>query len=57
MAQKKILVLGSGLVAKPCVDYLLRNPDNELTVGRCISAPFLHRLPSIPFMRRGGSLD
>ncbi|KAM7182976.1 Saccharopine dehydrogenase / Homospermidine synthase [Rhypophila sp. PSN 637] len=33
MAQKKILVLGSGLVAKPCVDYLLRNPDNELTVA------------------------
>ncbi len=33
MPQKKILVLGSGLVAKPCVDYLLRDANNELTVG------------------------
>lgn len=37
MVQKKILVLGSGLVAKPCVDYLLRDAKNELTVGGCIS--------------------
>ncbi|RYP37541.1 hypothetical protein DL767_002849 [Monosporascus sp. MG133] len=29
----KILVLGSGMVAKPCVDYLLRNPGNELTIA------------------------
>lgn len=33
MAPKKILVLGSGLVARPCVDYLVRRADNEVTVG------------------------
>ncbi|KAJ3530605.1 hypothetical protein NM208_g9252 [Fusarium decemcellulare] len=33
MPQKKILVLGSGMVAKPCVDYLLRDPNNFLTVA------------------------
>lgn len=33
---KKILVLGSGLVAKPCVDYLLRNKNNTLTIGRSL---------------------
>ena len=33
MPQKKILVLGSGLVAKPCVDYLLRDTKNDLTIG------------------------
>lgn len=33
MSQKKILVLGSDMVAKPCVDYLLRDPNNNLTVG------------------------
>lgn len=34
MTEKKILVLGSGMVAKPCVDYLLRNGSNSLTVGQ-----------------------
>lgn len=33
MAGKKILVLGSGMVTKPCVDYLLRNEENKLTIG------------------------
>ncbi|KAL6922030.1 hypothetical protein ACHAPO_002792 [Fusarium lateritium] len=33
MAGKKIMILGSGMVAKPCVDYLLRNPNNTLTVA------------------------
>ncbi|KAK2003273.1 saccharopine dehydrogenase [Colletotrichum falcatum] len=33
MADKNILVLGSGLVAKPCVDYLLRNERNKLTIA------------------------
>ncbi|KAM0302575.1 hypothetical protein ACHAPM_004577 [Fusarium culmorum] len=33
MAGKKILILGSGMVAKPCVDYLLRSPNNTLTVA------------------------
>jgi saccharopine dehydrogenase (NADP+, L-glutamate forming) len=31
---KKILVLGSGMVARPCVEYLTRNPINEITVGK-----------------------
>ncbi|KAI9700669.1 MAG: hypothetical protein M1836_002038 [Candelina mexicana] len=30
---KKILVLGSGAVAPPCVDYLTRNPNNQVTVA------------------------
>ena len=31
---KKILVLGSGAVARPCVEYLVRNPHNKITVGK-----------------------
>ena len=30
----KILVLGSGMVARPCIEYLLRNPKNNVTVGK-----------------------
>lgn len=30
----KILVLGSGMVARPCVEYLLRNPKNNVTIGK-----------------------
>ncbi|KNE64884.1 hypothetical protein AMAG_10217 [Allomyces macrogynus ATCC 38327] len=30
---KKILLLGSGYVARPCADYLLRRDDNRLTVA------------------------
>jgi spermidine synthase len=30
---KKILLLGSGFVARPCAEYIVRNPLNELTVG------------------------
>ncbi|RSM03786.1 hypothetical protein CEP52_007213 [Fusarium oligoseptatum] len=33
MSEKRILVLGSGMVAKPCVDYLLRDERNSLTVA------------------------
>ncbi|KAI1419214.1 saccharopine dehydrogenase [Xylaria sp. FL1777] len=33
MTGKKILVLGSGMVAKPCVDYLLRREENLITVA------------------------
>eukprot|EP00051_Salpingoeca_urceolata_P026413 m.477223 g.477223 ORF g.477223 m.477223 type:complete len:452 (-) comp20778_c0_seq1:139-1494(-) len=29
----KALVLGSGFVAEPCIDYLLRRPENEVTVA------------------------
>ena len=31
---KKILVLGSGMVAAPCVEYLTRNSNNQVTVGK-----------------------
>lgn len=34
MAQTKILVLGSGMVARPCVEYLVRNPKNIVTIGK-----------------------
>jgi saccharopine dehydrogenase (NADP+, L-glutamate forming) len=33
--QMKILVLGSGMVAPPCVEYLSRNTKNGITVGTC----------------------
>ena len=34
MAAIKILVLGSGMVARPCVEYLVRDPKNHVTVGK-----------------------
>jgi hypothetical protein len=30
---KKILMLGSGMVVSPCLEYLARNPVNYFTVG------------------------
>ena len=33
MTATKILVLGSGMVARPCVEYLVRNPKNQVTIG------------------------
>jgi hypothetical protein len=30
---KKILVLGSGMVAPPCLEYLCRDPKNRITLG------------------------
>ena len=30
---RKILLLGSGFVARPCAEYVVRDPTNELTVG------------------------
>lgn len=33
MADKKILLLGAGYVAGPCLDYLLRRPENKVTVA------------------------
>ncbi|KAF4341307.1 saccharopine dehydrogenase [Fusarium beomiforme] len=41
MTEKKILVLGSGMVAKPCVDYLLRDKNNILTIAcRTLSSAY-----------------
>lgn len=34
-AQKKILLLGSGFVARPAAEYIVRDPSNRLTVGMC----------------------
>lgn len=30
---KRVLLLGSGFVAQPAADYILRRPENELTIG------------------------
>ncbi|RKP09877.1 Saccharopine dehydrogenase [Thamnocephalis sphaerospora] len=32
-AEKKILLLGSGFVARPCLEYILRRPENKVTVA------------------------
>lgn len=31
---RKILLLGSGFVAAPCVEYLVRKPENKVTIGK-----------------------
>ncbi|KIO23465.1 hypothetical protein M407DRAFT_244763 [Tulasnella calospora MUT 4182] len=31
--KKKILLLGSGYVARPCAEYVVRSPNNELTIA------------------------
>lgn len=31
--KKRILLLGSGYVARPCAEYIVRSPSNELTIG------------------------
>lgn len=31
--RRKILLLGSGFVAPPCVEYLVRKPENKVTIG------------------------
>ena len=30
---KKVLLLGSGAVARPCAEYVVRRPENALTIG------------------------
>lgn len=40
--KKKILLLGSGFVARPAAEYVLRDPANSLTVGECLCALFAH---------------
>ena len=32
---KKILLLGSGFVARPAAEYIVRDPSNQLTIGQC----------------------
>ena len=31
---KKVLLLGSGFVARPCAEYIVRSPFNNLTIGK-----------------------
>lgn len=35
--KKKILLLGSGFVARPAAEYIMREPTNQLSVGTRIS--------------------
>jgi hypothetical protein len=35
--KKKVLLLGSGFVARPCAEYIVRDPSNELTIGTSLS--------------------
>lgn len=35
--RRKVLMLGSGYVARPAAEYILRDPRNELTIGECRS--------------------
>jgi alpha-aminoadipic semialdehyde synthase len=39
--EKRVLVLGSGMVAGPAVDELAARTDVELIVGECRTRPFL----------------
>lgn len=51
MGSKKILVLGSGMVARPCVEYLVRDSKNEITVGQsCESPAILIRVHANPVL-------
>ena len=41
--RKKVLLLGSGFVARPTAEYIVRDPSNELTIGG-----FNHLWPTVP---------
>jgi saccharopine dehydrogenase-like NADP-dependent oxidoreductase len=38
---RKILLLGSGFVAAPCVEYLARKPENKITIGKVFYFQFI----------------
>lgn len=40
--KKKILLLGSGLVAGPAVEVFLKRPDVQLVIGTCAALAFLY---------------
>jgi spermidine synthase / saccharopine dehydrogenase (NADP+, L-glutamate-forming) len=44
---KKVLLLGSGFVARPCAEYITRNPLNELTIGQHVTPSFDFHLHSL----------
>jgi alpha-aminoadipic semialdehyde synthase len=33
MKKKKILILGSGLISEPLIDYLMKRPENKITIA------------------------
>jgi spermidine synthase len=35
--RKKVLLLGSGFVARPAAEFIVRDPSNELTIGKSIT--------------------
>jgi len=35
-SKRRILLLGSGFVARPCVEYIVKNPTNILTIGKLV---------------------
>jgi len=56
---RKVLLLGSGFVARPCAEYVVRDPSNELTIGTTInSAHFeiLHLAHSLPYAQECRSI-
>ena len=40
---KRILLLGAGAVARPCAEYVTRQPENILTVGTSTLVCFMLR--------------
>jgi spermidine synthase / saccharopine dehydrogenase (NADP+, L-glutamate-forming) len=42
--KKKVLLLGSGFVARPCAEYIVRDPSNELTIGTYLSLIQIDRI-------------
>ncbi|KAK4693908.1 hypothetical protein P7C71_g3577, partial [Lecanoromycetidae sp. Uapishka_2] len=56
MAIIKILVLGSGMVARPCVEYLVRDSKNHVTVA-CRTLPTAQSLASSLPQTKAISLD
>jgi spermidine synthase / saccharopine dehydrogenase (NADP+, L-glutamate-forming) len=41
--KKKVLLLGSGFVARPAAEFVVRNPANELTIGMIYADRSLYR--------------
>ena len=43
-SEKKVLLLGSGFVARPCAEYIVRDPSNKLTIGKVSLVSFGTRI-------------
>jgi spermidine synthase / saccharopine dehydrogenase (NADP+, L-glutamate-forming) len=54
--KKKVLLLGSGFVARPCAEYIVRDPSNELTIGAYFhhsnGSHYLNDFYSLPYARQ-----